>query len=88
MQKKIINPVIIGKIKAEAEQQIENAVKSAENAKPQLPTEMFDYLYEDLTDEMKEQREQSKKENVISKGAIVSEHSAKNAGVVGELEEV
>jgi len=48
---------------------------------------MFDYLYSDMTDEMKEQREQSKRENVISKGASVSEHSAKNAGVVGELEE-
>ena len=85
---KIINPVIIGKVKAEAEQQIERAVKQAESVKPQLPTEMFDYLYEDLTDEMKEQREQSKRENVISKGASVTEHSSKNAGVVGELEEV
>src|SRR3989338_3511126 len=87
ISKKIINPVIIGKVKAEAEQQIEKAVKNAESAKPQLPTEMFDYLYSDMTDEMKEQREQSKRENVISKGASVSEHSAKNAGVVGELEE-
>ncbi|MBS3083800.1 pyruvate dehydrogenase (acetyl-transferring) E1 component subunit alpha [Candidatus Pacearchaeota archaeon] len=87
-QKKIINPVIIGQVKAEAEQQIEKAVKIAESVKPQLPTEMFDYLYSDMTDEMKEQREQSKRENNISKGASVSEHSAKNAGVVGELEEV
>ncbi|MEK6811394.1 MAG: pyruvate dehydrogenase (acetyl-transferring) E1 component subunit alpha [Nanoarchaeota archaeon] len=87
VSKKIINPVIIGKVKAEAEQQIERAVKSAESAKPQLPTEMFDYLYSDLTDEMKEQREQSKRENIVSKGVSISEHSAKNAGVVGELED-
>ena len=87
VSKKVINPVIIGKVKAEAEQQIERAVKIAESAKPQPPTEMFDYLYSDMTDEMKEQREQSKRENVISKGASILEHSAKNAGVVGELEE-
>src|SRR3989344_4051092 len=87
VSKKVINPVIIGKVKAEAEQQIERAVKRAESAKPQPPTEMFDYLYSDMTDEMKEQREQSKRENVISKGASILEHSAKNAGVVGELEE-
>ena len=87
VSKKVINPVIIGKVKAEAEQQIERAVNMAESAKPQPPTEMFDYLYSDMTDEMKEQREQSKRENVISKGASILEHSAKNAGVVGELEE-
>ena len=87
VSKNVINPVIIGKVKAEAEQQIERAVKMAESAKPQPPTEMFDYLYSDMTDEMKEQREQSKRENVISKGASILEHSAKNAGVVGELEE-
>ncbi|MGV8130903.1 MAG: pyruvate dehydrogenase (acetyl-transferring) E1 component subunit alpha [Candidatus Pacearchaeota archaeon] len=86
-EKKIINPVLIGKVKAEAEQQIEMAVKNAESAKAQGPTEMFDYVYESLTDEMKEQREQASKENKIITKTTSGENSAKNAGVVGELEE-
>ncbi len=85
--KKIINPVLIGKVKAEAEQQIERAVKNAESAKPQPPTEMFDYLFESLTDDMKEQREQASRENKIISKTTSGENSAKNAGVVGELEE-
>ncbi|MGV8142326.1 MAG: pyruvate dehydrogenase (acetyl-transferring) E1 component subunit alpha [Candidatus Pacearchaeota archaeon] len=89
LQEKIINPALIGKIKAEAESLIERAVGLAESAKPQTPTEMFDYLYKDRTAEMEEQREQSKRENKqITKNVGLSEHSAKNAGVVGELEEV
>ncbi len=89
LQKKIINPALIGKIKAESEAYIERAVTLAESAKPQSPTEMFDYLYKDKTPEMEEQREQSKRENKqIVKNVGLSEHSAKNAGVVGELEEV
>lgn len=87
IEKKIINPVIIGKIKAEAEQQIELAVKKAEAYKPQLPTEMFDYLYENRTEDLNMQREQSKKENKIISKTVSGENSAKNAGVVGELEE-
>ncbi len=86
-EKKIINPVLIGKVKAEAEQQIERAVKNAESAKPQGPTEMFDYLYENLTEDMKEQREQAARENKIITKTTSGENSAKNAGVVGELEE-
>jgi pyruvate dehydrogenase E1 component alpha subunit len=86
-EKKIINPVLIGKIKAESEQQIERAVKTAESAKPQTPTEMFDYLYENLTEEMKEQKEQSAKENKIITKTTSGENAAKNGGVVGELEE-
>ncbi|MEK6909209.1 MAG: pyruvate dehydrogenase (acetyl-transferring) E1 component subunit alpha [Nanoarchaeota archaeon] len=87
IQKKIINPVIIGKVKAEAEQQIEIAVKNAESSKPQQPTEMFDYLYENLTEDLKEQREQSSRDNKIITKTTSGENSAKNAGVVGELEE-
>ena len=90
VEEKIINPVIIGKIKAEAEQQIENSVRKAESLKPQTPTEMFDYLYETLTEEMKEQREKSSKENkTISKSSEnkESDKPQNNAGVVGELEE-
>ena len=89
LQEKIINPALIGKIKAEAEAYIERAVGLAESVKPQTPTEMFDYLYKDRTPELDEQREQSKRENKqIMKNVGASEHSAKNAGVVGELEEV
>ena len=89
LQKKIINPALIGKIKSESEAQIERAVSLAESAKPQSPTEMFNYLYQDLTSNLKEQMEQSKRENKqITKNVEASEHSAKNAGVVGELEEV
>jgi len=85
-EKGIINPVLIGKVKAEAEQQIERAVKNAESAKPQTPTDMFDYLYENMTEDMKEQREQSARENrTITK--TTSENVSKNSGVVGELEE-
>jgi pyruvate dehydrogenase E1 component alpha subunit len=84
---KIINPVLIGKFKAEAEQQIERAVKNAESTKPQPPTEMFDYLFESMTDDMKEQREQASRENKIISKTTSGENSAKNAGVVGELEE-
>mgnify|MGYP001612397962 CR=1 FL=1 len=84
---KIINPVLIGKVKAECEQEIEIAVKKAESAKPQTPVEMFDYLYENLTDELKEQRDKSASENKIITKTISGENSAKNAGVVGELEE-
>lgn len=90
VEEKIINPVIIGKIKAEAEQQIENSVKKAESLKPQNPTEMFGYLYETLTEEMKEQREKSSKENKIISKSSENKESDKpqnNAGVVGELEE-
>ena len=82
-----MNPVLIGQTKAEAEQQIERAVKNAEAAKSQPPTEMFDYLFESMTEEMKEQREQSSKENKIITKTTSGENSAKNAGVVGELEE-
>jgi hypothetical protein len=54
-----------------------------------MPTEMFDYLYKDRTEELEEQRLHSKMENKqITKNVGASEHSAKNAGVVGELEEV
>ena len=89
LQEKIINPSIIGKVKSESEAYIERAVTNAESAKPQTPTEMFDYLYKDRTDELDEQREKSKIENKqITKTVGASEHSAKNAGVVGELEEV
>ena len=89
LDEKIINPALIGKVKAEAEAQIERAVNLAEAAKPQPPTEMFDYIYKDRTPELDEQREQSKQENKqITKNVGSSEHSAKNAGVVGELEEV
>lgn len=87
VQKKILNPVLIGQTKAEAEQQIERAVKNAEAAKSQPPTEMFDYLFESMTEEMKEQREQSSRENKIITKTTSGENSAKNAGVVGELEE-
>jgi len=89
LSEKILNPALIGKIKAESEAQIERAVTNAENAKPQMPTEMFDYLYKDRTEELEEQREASKKENKqIIKVSGNSEHLAKNAGVVGELEDV
>ncbi|MBM3232320.1 pyruvate dehydrogenase (acetyl-transferring) E1 component subunit alpha [Candidatus Pacearchaeota archaeon] len=87
VDKRVINPVIIGKVKSEAEQQIEKAVKLAESAKPQPPTDMFDYLYESITEEMKEQREQASRENKIITKTTSGENSAKNAGVVGELEE-
>jgi len=92
VQEGVINPVIIGKVKAEAEQQIEMAVKKMESVKPQKPTEMFDYLYENLTDEMKEQRDKSDKENKIVSSVVEnktsdSEAKSKNSGVVGELEE-
>jgi pyruvate dehydrogenase E1 component alpha subunit len=92
VQEGVINPVIIGKVKAEAEQQIERAVKQMESIKPQTPVEMFDYLFDEMTDEMKEQREKSAKENkVVSKTTdgenSDSETKSKNAGVVGELEE-
>lgn len=86
VDKKIINPVTIGKVKAEAEQEMEKAVVASESAKPQPPTEMFDYVYETMPDELKEQKEQSKRENKVTTG-VTSGHSAKNAGVVGELEE-
>ncbi len=89
LQEKIINPALIGKIKSESEAQIERAVSNAENAKPQTPVEMFDYMYKDRTDEINEQREKSKLENkTITKNIVTSDHVAKNAGVVGELEEV
>ena len=89
LQKKVLNPAIIGKVKSESEALIERAVGLAESAKPQTPYEMFDYLFKDRTPEMDEQREQSKRENKqIIKNVGASEHSAKNAGVVGELEEV
>ncbi len=89
LQEKIINPALIGKIKSESEALIERAVNQSESAKPQTPTEMFDYLYKERTEELDEQREQSKRENKqITKNVGASEHSAKNAGVVGELEEV
>lgn len=83
----VINPVLIGKVKAEAEQQIERAVKTSESSKPQSPTDMFDYLYENTTEDLKEQREQSARENKIISKTTSGENSAKNAGVVGELEE-
>lgn len=83
----VINPVLIGKVKAEAEQQIERAVKNSESSKPQSPTDMFDYLYENATEDLKEQREQSARENKIISKTTSGENSAKNAGVVGELEE-
>jgi pyruvate dehydrogenase E1 component alpha subunit len=83
----VINPVLIGKVKAEAEQQIERAVKNSESAKPQTPTDMFDYMYESISEDLKEQREQSSRENKIISKTTSGENSAKNAGVVGELEE-
>jgi hypothetical protein len=83
----VINPVLIGKVKAEAEQQIERAVKNSESSKPQSPTDMFDYLYENATEDLKEQREQSARENKVISKTTSGENSAKNAGVVGELEE-
>ncbi len=86
-EKRIINPVLIGKVKAECDQQIERAVKNAESVKPQPPTEMFDYLFESQTQEMKEQREQAARENKTISKTTSGENSAKNAGVVGELEE-
>src|SRR3989338_156443 len=90
-QKKIINPVIIGKVKSESDQQIERAVKNSESVKPQPPTEMFDWLYDEMTDEMKEQREKSKRENKIVSLNTENNGSgdrSSNAGVVGGLEEV
>jgi pyruvate dehydrogenase E1 component alpha subunit len=89
LNEKILNPALIGKIKSESESVIERAVTNAESAKPQPPTEMFDFLYKYRTEELDEQREASKKENKqIIKVSGNSEHLAKNAGVVGELEEV
>ena len=85
-EKKIINPVIIGKIKAQADQQIEKAIKQAQSVKPQAPTEMFDYLYENRTKDLDEQMEQSKRDNKNPLN-VASQNSAKDAGVVGELEE-
>lgn len=88
VEKKIINPVLIGKVKAEADQQIEKAVKNSEATKPQSPVEIFDYLYENITEEMKEQREQSARDNkTVSLKENKGENSANKAGVVGELEE-
>ncbi len=43
-------------------EEIERAVTNAESAKPQAPTEMYDYLYKDRTEELDEQREQSKRD--------------------------
>lgn len=91
VEEKVINPVLIGKVKAESEQQIEMAVKNSEAMKPQTPTEMFDYLYENKTPEMEEQREQSARENkIVSKLSEVKsdeENHDSKSGVVGELEE-
>lgn len=87
LDKKIINPVTIGKVRSEAEAAIERAVKLAESAKPQPPTDMFDYVYAARTPELEEQRAQSSIDNKIIKQGSSSDHAAKNGGVVGELEE-
>ncbi len=87
LNEKILNPVIIQKIKIDAEQLIEREIKVAESMSPQPPTEMFDYLFVSRTPELDEQRTIAATENEIAERVMVSEKTAENAGVVGELEE-
>ncbi len=87
LNEKILNPVIIQKIKIDAEQLIEREVKVAESMTPQPPTEMFDYIFASRTPELDEQRAIAAAENEIAGRVRASEKTAENAGVVGELEE-
>ncbi len=87
INEKILNPVIIQKIKIDAEQLIEREIKVAESMTPQPPTEMFDYIFASRTPELDEQRAIAAAENEIVGRVRASEKIAENAGVVGELEE-
>ena len=72
-------------IKKMAEDLVEKAVAKAESIPKLKPEEIFDYTYAELTEELKEQREEIKHETFSS--AEKKKITGKNTSVVGELEE-
>ena len=72
-------------IKKMAEDLVEKAVAKAESIPKLKPEEIFDYTYAELTEELKEQREEIKLERFSP--AEKKKNAGKNTSVVGELEE-
>lgn len=62
---------------------VEEAVAKAENIKPIGPGEIFNYMYAELTPELKEQQASAIAENEVITSSV---SSGKGGGVVGELE--
>jgi len=72
-------------IKKMAEDLVEKAVAKAESIPKLKPEEIFDYTYAELTEELKEQREEIKLERFSP--AEKKKNAGKNTSVVGELDE-
>ena len=83
MQKRIIDKKFIENTKKDAEREIEEAVLKFESTKLYNPEEIFNYMYQEKTEDLKEQQKEIKsiklEEKEIKKG--------EKSGVVGELEE-
>jgi pyruvate dehydrogenase E1 component alpha subunit len=76
------------KVLGDATKTVDLAVTKYEGVPMYKPEEIFNYMYEELTPDLKEQQEWIKKENFVEeKKTKTSKVKEKGAGVVGELEE-
>ncbi len=86
IKKKMFSEKYEKKVLADAEKEVDRAVQKYESTPLYDPKEIFDYMYAELTPDLKEQQANMKIEKVENR-TPTSAAKEKGMGVVGELEE-